>query len=60
MKIIRTQLVYRGCFVFIANVVPVLMACSIFVVYSYTSPMDFNPITNVTEHRKLTSKLAIE
>ena len=40
MKILRKQMTLRAVFIFIANIMPTLMACSIFVVYSATSPID--------------------
>ncbi|XP_063679350.1 ABC transporter C family member 10-like isoform X2 [Bolinopsis microptera] len=54
-KILRTQMTLRAVFIFIANVMPTIMACSIFVVYSATSPID--PDTG--KHTPLTTSLAL-
>ena len=55
IKILKKQQLYRAVFIFIANILPTLMACSIFVVYSSTSPVD--PETG--KRQPLTTPLAL-
>ncbi|KAL5259680.1 hypothetical protein ACHWQZ_G009951 [Mnemiopsis leidyi] len=55
MKILRKQMTLRAVFIFIANVMPTIMACSIFVIYSATS--DIDPATG--EREPLTTALAL-